>query len=117
MQHGAVAHGQVITQPQGLSAEEVERQITVPLEVALAGMPGLDHIRSQSLFGLSDVKCYFNWGTDYKDARQEVIAGPTCYSWDASGNSVILWSQPAVRDGFAAVGQRAIDSAIGTGHE
>lgn len=64
---------EVITQPQGLSGEEVERQITIPLEVALAGMPGLDHIRSQSLFGLSDVKCYFNWSTDYKDARQEVI--------------------------------------------
>jgi cobalt-zinc-cadmium resistance protein CzcA len=64
---------EVITQPQGLSAEEVERQVTIPLEVALAGMPGLDHIRSQSLFGLSDVKCYFNWGTEYKDARQEVI--------------------------------------------
>ena len=64
---------EVITQPQGLSAEEVERQITIPLEVALAGMPGLDHIRSQSLFGLSDVKCYFNWNTQYKDARQEVI--------------------------------------------
>ena len=64
---------EVITQPQGLSAEEVERQITIPLEVALAGMPGLDHIRSQSLFGLYDVKCYFNWNTQYKDARQEVI--------------------------------------------
>ena len=64
---------EVITQPQGLSGEEVERQITIPLEVALAGMPGLDHIRSQSLFGLSDVKCYFNWSTPYKDARQEVI--------------------------------------------
>ncbi|GAC1428131.1 MAG: CusA/CzcA family heavy metal efflux RND transporter [Thermoanaerobaculia bacterium] len=64
---------EVITQPPGSSAEEVERQITVPLEVALAGMPGLDHIRSQSLFGLSDVKCYFNWDTSYKDARQEVI--------------------------------------------
>src|SRR4029077_17240589 len=32
-----------------------------------------DHIRSQSLFGLSDVKCYFKWGTRYEDARQEVI--------------------------------------------
>src|SRR5262252_1280880 len=50
---------EVITQPQGLSAEEVERLVTVPLEVALAGVEGLDHIRSQSLFGLSDVKCYF----------------------------------------------------------
>jgi len=64
---------EVIAQPSGLSAEEVERQVTIPLEVALAGMPGLDHVRSQSLFGLSDVKCYFEWGTSYKDGRQEVI--------------------------------------------
>jgi cobalt-zinc-cadmium resistance protein CzcA len=64
---------EVITQPEGWSAEEVERQVTIPLEVGLAGMPGLDHIRTQSLFGLSDVKCYFTWQTDYKDARQEVI--------------------------------------------
>src|SRR5246127_4022486 len=64
---------EVITQPDGLSAEEVERYVTVPLEIGLSGMVGLDHVRSQSLFGLSDVKCYFGWGTDYKDARQEVI--------------------------------------------
>lgn len=64
---------EVITQPQGLSAEDVERQVTIPLEVTLAGMPGLDHIRSQSLFGLSDVKCYFNWNTTYEAGRQEVI--------------------------------------------
>jgi cobalt-zinc-cadmium resistance protein CzcA len=64
---------EVITQPDGWSAEEVERTVTVPLEVGLAGMPGLEHIRSQSLFGLSDVKCYFNWGTSYEQARQEVI--------------------------------------------
>jgi cobalt-zinc-cadmium resistance protein CzcA len=36
-------------------------------------MPGLEHLRSQSLFGLSDVKCYFDWGVPYKEARQEVI--------------------------------------------
>src|SRR5450631_2865814 len=64
---------EVITQPDGWSAEETERYITIPLEIGLSGMPGLDHIRSFSLFGLSDVKCYFNWGTEYKDARQEVI--------------------------------------------
>jgi len=64
---------EVITQPQGWSADEVERYVTVPLEVGLAGMNGLDHTRSQSLFGLSDVKCYFEWGTDYEKARQEVI--------------------------------------------
>src|SRR5262252_8419114 len=64
---------EVIAQPPGWSAEETERYVTIPIELALAGMPGLDHIRSQSLFGLADVKCYFKWGTAYKDARQEVI--------------------------------------------
>jgi heavy metal efflux system protein len=64
---------EVITQPNGWSAEEVERAVTIPLEVGLAGMPGLDHIRSQSIFGLSDVKCYFKFGTDFDHARQEVI--------------------------------------------
>ena len=64
---------EVITQPDGWSAEEVERAVTVPLEISLSGMPGLDHIRSQSVFGLSDVKCYFKFGTDYEKSRQEVI--------------------------------------------
>jgi len=64
---------EVIVQPAGWSAQEVERQVTVPLEIGLAGMPGLDHIRSQSLFGLSDVKCYFKWGSTYDASRQEVL--------------------------------------------
>ncbi len=64
---------EVIAQPPGWTAEEVERYITIPLEVGLAGMPGLDHVHSQSLFQLSDVKAYFKWGTDYWAARQEVI--------------------------------------------
>src|ERR1700729_1691419 len=64
---------EVITQPDGWSAEEVERYVTIPIEIGLAGMPGLDHLRSQSIFGLSDVKCYFDWATTYDKARQEVI--------------------------------------------
>jgi heavy metal efflux system protein len=64
---------EVIAQPPGWSAEEVERYVTIPLEIGLSGMPGLDHIRSQSLYALTDVKCYFKWGTRYEDARQEVI--------------------------------------------
>lgn len=64
---------EIIAQPQGASAEEVERYVTIPLEIGLAGMPGLDHVRSQSQFGLADVKCYFKWGVEYRDARQEVI--------------------------------------------
>jgi len=64
---------EVLTQPPGWSAEETERYVTIPLEIGLSGMPGLDHLRSFSLFGLSDVKAYFTWSTPYKDARQEVI--------------------------------------------
>ena len=64
---------EIITQPDGWSAEEVERYVTVPLEIGLAGMPGLEDTRSQSLFSLSDVKCYFTWATPYRDARLEVI--------------------------------------------
>ena len=64
---------EVIAQPQGLSSEDVERLVTIPLEIGLSGMRGIEHMRSQSLFGLSDVKCYFNWDTDYWAARQEVI--------------------------------------------
>src|SRR5258708_7299153 len=64
---------EVIAQPEGRSGEEVERYTTIPIEVSLSGIPGLDHIRSQSLFGLSDVKCYFRWGARYEDSRQEVI--------------------------------------------
>jgi len=64
---------EVIAQPPGWSAEETERYVTVPLEMSLAGMPNLEHVRSQSVFGLSDVKCYFSWGTSYEAARQEVL--------------------------------------------
>jgi cobalt-zinc-cadmium resistance protein CzcA len=64
---------EVITQPDGWSAEEVERYVTIPIEIGMAGMPGLEHRRSQSLFGLSDVKCYFDWNTTYMQARQEVL--------------------------------------------
>jgi cobalt-zinc-cadmium resistance protein CzcA len=64
---------EIITQPSGWSAEEVERYVTVPLENGLNGMIDLDHIRSQSLFGLSDVKCYFTWSADYHMAQQRVL--------------------------------------------
>src|SRR6202162_3460982 len=66
---------EVFAQFPGASAEEVERQVTVPLEVTFAGMPGLNSIRSQSLFGLSDLKMNWNYGAEYtyEAARQEVI--------------------------------------------
>src|SRR5712692_1384732 len=64
---------EVITQNPAWSAEEMERQITVPIETTLFGMPHLQYVRSISLFGLSDVKLYFDYGSEYFRDRQEVI--------------------------------------------
>src|ERR1700681_4843097 len=57
----------------GRSAEEMERLVTIPLEVGLSGMPGLKYVRSKSLFGLSFINTQFEYGFDYLAARQEVI--------------------------------------------
>ncbi len=64
---------EIVAQWPGASAEEVERLVTVPLEVGLAGMPGLKTTHSRSLFGLSHLRCIFHYGHPYVDARQEVI--------------------------------------------
>src|SRR5690349_4533742 len=64
---------EVIAQYPGASAEEVERQLTIPLEVTLAGMPGLKYTRSKSLFGLAHLRNQFEYGVPYLVARQEVI--------------------------------------------
>ena len=64
---------EVITQYPGWSAEEIERQITIPIEITLTGMPGLTDIRSLSIFGLSDIKFYFGFGTNYFADRQETL--------------------------------------------
>lgn len=64
---------EVIALYPGRSAEETERLVTIPLEVALAGMPGLKYTRSKSLFGLSYLNNQFEYGVDYTAARQEVI--------------------------------------------
>jgi len=64
---------EVITQYHGYSSEEIERIITIPIEVNLAAMPNLTEVRSLSIFGLSDIKFYFDFGSDYFKDRQEVI--------------------------------------------
>src|SRR6202051_1024259 len=64
---------EIVAQFPGASAEEVERQVTIPLEVALAGMPGLKYMRTRSLFGLSYMGNQFDYGVDFYAARQEVI--------------------------------------------
>ena len=64
---------QVVTQAPGLAAEEVEQQITIPLERALAGTPGLVNMRSSSTFGLSIIPITFRDGSEDYWARQRVI--------------------------------------------
>lgn len=64
---------EIITQYAGWSAEQIERAITIPIEIALQGMPGLVDVRSLSIFGLSDAKVYFDFGTDYFRDRQEIL--------------------------------------------
>src|SRR5258707_14846744 len=62
----------VIAQWPGASAEEMERQVTIPLEIALAGMPGLKTTLTKSLYGLSPVRKAFVDGPHYRKARQKV---------------------------------------------
>src|SRR5215210_3563326 len=63
----------IITQNPGQSAEEIERYVTIPIEVAMAGMPNLTSVRSTSLFGLSDVRVRFNFNLNSDRALQQVL--------------------------------------------
>ena len=51
---------EVITQWPGISAEQIEQQVTIPLEIVMNGIPHLEHLRSVSLFGLSSVMLIFD---------------------------------------------------------
>jgi cobalt-zinc-cadmium resistance protein CzcA len=64
---------EIITQWPGISAEQIEQQITIPLETAMDGIPGVVHLRSFSLFGLSDLKLIFEDGTENAWNRERVL--------------------------------------------
>jgi len=63
----------IVTQSPGLSAEEIERYITIPLETQVAGLKNLKVIRTISLYGLSDVKLQFSFDYTYDQALQQVL--------------------------------------------
>src|SRR2546422_10593772 len=72
----------------GLSSEETEELVTVPLEQALNGVAGLDEIRSQSVPQLSSIELVFKRGTELLQARQVVqerlnLVTPTLPTWAA----------------------------------
>src|SRR5512137_1716447 len=64
---------QVITVYPGRAPEEVERQVTIPVEIAMRNVPRVDVIRSRTIFGLSVVQLIFEEGTDLYWARQRVM--------------------------------------------
>ncbi|HZY55957.1 MAG TPA: efflux RND transporter permease subunit, partial [Reyranella sp.] len=63
----------IITQNPGQSSEEIERYITIPIEIQMAGIPNVQAVRTISLFGLSDVKVQFTYDVTYEKAAQYVI--------------------------------------------
>jgi len=64
---------QIITQWPGRAAEEVEQQVTIPIEIQMAGIPHMQHLRSTSLAGLSSVMLIFDDTSSDKENRQEVF--------------------------------------------
>src|SRR5215472_5319917 len=64
---------QIITQWPGRAAEEVEQQVTIPLEIAVNGIPHLEHLRSISMFGLSNLILIFDDSSDNNWNRQKVL--------------------------------------------
>ena len=64
---------EIITQWPGISAEQVEQQVTIPLEIVMNGIPGVVHLRSFSIFGLSDLKLIFDDGTDNGWNRERAL--------------------------------------------
>ncbi len=63
----------VVTQSPGLSAEEIERYITIPIEAQTAALKNLTSIRTISLYGLSDIKLQFSFDFTYEEALQQVL--------------------------------------------
>jgi cobalt-zinc-cadmium resistance protein CzcA len=63
----------IVTQSTGQSAEEIERYITIPIEIHMASIPHVTAIRTISLFGLSDVKLQFTYDFTYEQAEQWVV--------------------------------------------
>ena len=64
---------EVVTQNSGQSASEIERTVTIPIEIQLAGIKNVKKVETISLFGLSDVRVQFTYDYTYEEAEQKVI--------------------------------------------
>ena len=89
---------QVITQWPGRAAEEVEQQVTIPLEIAMNGIPHLDHLRSVSIFGLSSLSLIFDDESANDWNRQKVLERLSQVTLPAG-------LQPQIGSDYSPVGQ------------
>src|SRR3954454_9617037 len=64
---------EIIAQYPGQSPEEVERYVTIPLEIAVASTPGLKYIRSNTVYALGFIRLQFEYGNDYWFERQQTL--------------------------------------------
>src|SRR6202166_457743 len=64
---------EIIAQYPGQSPEEVERYVTVPLEIAISSTPGLKYIRSNTVYALGFIRLQFEYGQDYYFVRQQTL--------------------------------------------
>src|SRR5579859_6854793 len=64
---------EIIAQWPGISAEQMEQQVTIPLEIAMNGIPHITHLRSFSIFGLSDLKLIFDDEEENAWNRERVL--------------------------------------------
>jgi cobalt-zinc-cadmium resistance protein CzcA len=89
---------QVITQWPGRAAEEVEQQVTIPLEIVMNGIPHLDHLRSVSIFGLSSLSLVFDDQSQNDWNRQKVLER-------LSQANLPAGLQPRIGSDYSPVGQ------------
>src|ERR1700716_946188 len=64
---------EIIAQYPGQSPEEVERYVTIPLEIAVASTPGLKYIRSNTVYALGFIRLQFEYGLNYNFGRQQAL--------------------------------------------
>ncbi len=64
---------EIIAQNPGQSPEEMERYVTIPIEIAVASTPGLKYVRSNTVYGLSFIRLQFEYGRDYYFVRQQTV--------------------------------------------
>ncbi|MBV8894995.1 MAG: efflux RND transporter permease subunit [Acidobacteriaceae bacterium] len=89
---------QVITQWPGRAAEEIEQQVTIPLEIAMNGIPHLEHLRSVSIFGLSSLSLIFDDESANDWNRQKVLERLSTVNLPAG-------LQPQIGSDYSPVGQ------------